>query len=261
MVVGPLRVLWEDRSSISSYAIICALPGIGPQQWVKEEAGAMITNIVTALGHIPAAAVYLFVFAWLAAESCGVPLPNELVLLLAGSLAAQRGHGLSGLLLVIVAVLGSLAGATGAYMIGLRGGREAVIRFGSRFGLDDKRLDGIEAWFQRRGSVAIFLARLTPFVRTVASFPAGVLRLPRRPFLIATALGSLVWCSVMVALGVILGANYTVALKLIEQYTVPAIIVLVALGAGYFWLHNRLEHVAEGIEESGSAASKSGKTK
>ncbi|MGZ3715208.1 MAG: DedA family protein [Ktedonobacterales bacterium] len=214
----------------------------------------MINSIVASLGHIPAAAVYLFVFAWLAAESCGVPLPNELVLLLAGSLAAQQGHGLSGVLLVIVAVLGSLAGAMGAYTIGMRGGREAVIRFGSRFGLDSKRLDGIEHWFQRRGPVAIFLARITPFVRTVASFPAGVLRLPQRSFLIATALGSLVWCTVMVVLGVALGANYTIALRLIEQYTIPAIIVLVALGAGYFWLHRRLERVAETIEEGGDPA-------
>lgn len=214
----------------------------------------MIESIVASLGHIPAAAVYLFVFVWLAAESCGVPLPNELVLLLAGSLAAQRGHGLSGVLLVIVAVLGSLVGATGAYVIGMRGGREAVIRFGSRFGLDGKRLDGIEHWFQRRGPVAIFLARITPFVRTVASFPAGVLRLPRRPFLIATALGSLLWCTVMVTLGVVLGANYTIALHLIEHYTIPAIVVLVALGAGYFWLHRRLERVADDLEDGADPA-------
>lgn len=214
----------------------------------------MITNIIAAMGHIPAAAVYLFVFVWLAAESCGVPLPNEVVLLLSGSLAAQPGHGLSGVLLVIVATLGSLTGASAAYAIGMRGGREAVLRLGSRFGLDGKRLDGMEAWFMRRGPVAILLARITPFVRTVASFPAGVLRLPRRPFLIATAAGSLVWCVVMVGLGVVLGANYTIALHLIEQYTIPAILVLVALGAGYFWLHNKLEQVAKTIEGGGDGA-------
>src|SRR5437879_5213925 len=94
----------------------------------EQEQECMINNIVASLGHLPAAAVYLFVFVWLAGESCGVPLPNELVLLLAGSLAAQRGHGLSGVVLVIVAVLGSLTGAMGAYTIGMRGGREAVIR-------------------------------------------------------------------------------------------------------------------------------------
>ncbi len=76
--------------------------------------------------------------------------------------------------------------------------------------------------------------------------------MPRRSFLIATAIGSLVWCSVMVGLGVVLGANYTIALHLIEQYTIPAIIVLVALGAGYFWLHNKLERVAKSLQDGGS---------
>jgi membrane protein DedA with SNARE-associated domain len=102
----------------------------------------------------------------------------------------------------------------------------------------------VERWFERRGSVAIGIARITPFVRTVASFPAGMLRLPLRTFVIASALGSLIWCTVMVALGVALGANYVIALRLIERYTIPAILVLAGLFALYLWVHNRLAHAS-----------------
>jgi membrane protein DedA with SNARE-associated domain len=202
-----------------------------------------MAQVLNSLASIPALAVYVFVFVWLAAESTGLPLPNEIVLLLAGSLAGRPGHGLSAMLLVIVALVGSLLGASIAYYIGLRGGRAAVLRLGRRFRLDERRLDSVEAWFARSGAVAIFLARITPFVRTVASFPAGMLRFPPRTFLLASLLGSLLWCSVMVGLGNALGANYEVALRLIEQYTLPAIVVVVALIAGYFWLHRRLAHV------------------
>jgi membrane protein DedA with SNARE-associated domain len=202
-----------------------------------------MAQVLNSLASIPALAVYVFVFVWLAAESTGLPLPNEIVLLLAGSLAGRPGHGLSAMLLVIVALVGSLLGASIAYYIGLRGGRAAVLRLGRRFRLDERRLDSVEAWFARSGAVAIFLARITPFVRTVASFPAGMLRFPPRTFLLASLLGSLLWCSVMVGLGNALGANYEVALRLIEQYTLPAIVVVVALLAGYFWLHRRLAHV------------------
>ncbi|HEV2460908.1 MAG TPA: DedA family protein [Ktedonobacterales bacterium] len=202
-----------------------------------------MAQVLNSLASIPALAVYVFVFVWLAAESTGLPLPNEIVLLLAGSLAGRPGHGLSAMLLVIVALVGSLLGASIAYYIGLRGGRAAVLRLGRRFRLDERRLDSVEAWFARSGAVAIFLARITPFVRTVASFPAGMLRFPPRTFLLASLLGSLLWCSVMVGLGNALGANYEVALRLIEQYTLPAIMVVVALIAGYFWLHRRLAHV------------------
>ena len=204
-----------------------------------------MTQLVTNLSHIPAVAVCLFVFVWLALESCGAPVPNELVLRVVGSLTATTHSGLSPILLVVVATLGSLVGASAAYAIGLRGGRAAVLRLGRRIRLDEKRLDGVEAWFARTGSFAIFIARLTPFVRTVASFPAGMLRLPRRNFVLATLAGSLIWCTVMVTLGHVLGANYDRALKLIEQYTIPAILVLAILVAGYFWLHSKLSHVGE----------------
>lgn len=204
-----------------------------------------MTQLVATLVQIPPIAVYLFVFAWLAAESCGLPLPNELVLLLAGSLAAQHSHPLSPVFLALFAVSGSLVGASTAYLIGLRGGRTAVLRLGRRVRLDERRLDVVEAWFARTGAFAIFISRITPFVRTVASFPAGMLRLPFRSFFLATLAGSLVWCSVLVALGTALGANYGVALKLIEKYTVPAIIVLLGVIAGYFWLHNKLSHVGQ----------------
>ena len=204
-----------------------------------------MTQVLNSLASIPAIAVYLFVFVWLAAESTGLPLPNEIVLLLAGSLAGRPGHGLSAILLVIVALVGSLLGASIAYSIGRRGGRAAVLRLGRRFRLDERRLDSVEAWFARSGAVAIFLSRITPFVRTVASFPAGMLRFPPRTFLLASLLGSLLWCAVMVGLGNALGANYEVALRLIEQYTLPAIVVVVVLVAGYFWLHRRLSHVGE----------------
>ncbi|HLJ80153.1 MAG TPA: DedA family protein [Ktedonobacterales bacterium] len=204
-----------------------------------------MTQLITSLSNIPPVAVCLFVFVWLALESCGAPVPNELVLLLVGSLTATTHSGLSPIVVVAVATLGSLVGASAAYIIGLRGGRAAVLKLGRRIRLDEKRLDGVEAWFARTGSFAIFIARITPFVRTVASFPAGMLRLPRRNFVLATLAGSLIWCIVLVTLGHILGANYDRALKLIEEYTVPAILVLAAVVASYFWLHSRLSHVGE----------------
>ena len=202
-----------------------------------------MTQLVTTLTQIPPIAVYLFVFVWLAAESCGLPLPNELVLLLAGSLAAQHSQALSPVFLVLFATAGSLIGASAAYTIGRRGGRGAVLRFGRRVRLDERRLDSVAAWFARTGTVAIFICRITPFVRTVASFPAGMLRFPWRPFLLATVAGSLIWCGVLVGIGSALGANYGVALTLIGRYTVPAIVVLLAVIAGYFWLHSKLSHV------------------
>jgi membrane protein DedA with SNARE-associated domain len=213
---------------------------------------AAIQQFVAHLKQIPGIEIYAFIAVWLAAESCGLPLPNELVLLAAGSLA---GQGIvSPVLLVLVATVCSVAGASAAYLIGRRGGRAAVLRFGRYIRLDAARLDAVERWFAQAGAVAIGISRITPFVRTVASFPAGMLELPFRTFLIASTLGSLVWCTIMVTLGDLLGANYVIALHLIERYTLPAVIVLLAVIGGYFWLHRRLERVEREIGSTGGGA-------
>ena len=212
---------------------------------------ATITHLIQSLTTIPPLAVYAFVLLWLAAESCGVPLPNELVLLLTGSLASQGR--VSPFILVGVAVVGSLIGASAAYAIGKVGGRVAVLRVGRFVRLNEQRFASVEEWFARSGTVAIFLSRITPFVRTVASFPAGVLRMPQRNFLLATLLGSLIWCSVLVGVGDALGADYGAALTFIQRYTIPAIIVLVVVIVGYLWLHNRLSHIGQAKPEAQAA--------
>lgn len=218
-------------------------------------------SFIAGLAHVPPPLIDVFVFVWLAAESCGVPLPNELVLLLAGSLAAQRNDPVGLIALALIATAGSLVGATAAYYIGLRGGRAAILRWGRIVRLDERRLNMVEQWFTRSGAFAIGVARITPFVRTVSSFPAGILRMPKREFYTATTLGSLLWCAVLATVGYALGANYMIAVTLIERYTVPAVIVLVALVAGYLWLHQRLSHLDIGAggetrddKKSGSGA-------
>jgi membrane protein DedA with SNARE-associated domain len=210
-----------------------------------------IQHFINGMAQVPPLLIYGFIVVWLALESCGLPLPNELVLLAAGSLAGQGL--LSPVLLVLVATSASVLGASAAYEIGKRGGRAAVLRFGRFIRLDQRRLDAVERWFKRGGLVAIGLSRITPFVRTVASFPAGLLQLPYRSFLLVSTIGSLIWCTVMVTLGVVLGSNYTVALHLIEHYTLPAIAVIALLFAGYLWVHNRLAHVGHSDGEFGGS--------
>ena len=202
-------------------------------------------SFIAGLGHVPSPLIDLFVLLWLAAESCGVPLPNELVLLLAGSIAAQRGDPLGIVELTVIATIGSLVGATAAYFIGARGGRAVILRLGRFVRLDAQRLDLVEQWFARSGALAVGVSRITPFVRTYSSFPAGILRMPLRIFYTATLIGSLLWCAVLVSVGYLLGVHYMIAVNLIERYTIPAILVLAALVAIYFWLHQRLAHLGE----------------
>lgn len=72
----------------------------------------------------------------------------------------------------------------------------------------------VEAWFARHGSKAVFFGRLVPLFRSLVSIPAGVDRMPVWRFLGLTFAGSLIWNSVLIMAGYILGENWHV----VEQY-------------------------------------------
>jgi membrane protein DedA with SNARE-associated domain len=65
-----------------------------------------------------------------------------------------------------------------------------------------------ERWFDRYGTAAVFLGRLTPVVRSFISIPAGVLGSPLAPYTILTLLGSLIRCFGFAGAGWALGSTW-----------------------------------------------------
>jgi membrane protein DedA with SNARE-associated domain len=185
-----------------------------------------VLSIVQAIAGLPPPLLYLVILVWLAFESAGTPLPNEAVLLFAGYLVAI-GH-LQLPIAWIAATLGSLAGATFSWWIAKRYGKAGVRRVGRYIFLDDVRVAAAEAWFRRWGSYAIFLARLTPVVRTVVSYPAGLARMNYRPFALATIAGAAIWCLLALFVGRAAGEHWT---ELFERIHTPALVfgVLIVL--------------------------------
>jgi membrane protein DedA with SNARE-associated domain len=56
----------------------------------------------------------------------------------------------------------------------------------------------------------VFFGRMVPLFRSFVSIPAGVERMPMATFLVFTTLGSLIWNSVFVVAGYVLGENWPV---------------------------------------------------
>jgi membrane protein DedA with SNARE-associated domain len=65
-----------------------------------------------------------------------------------------------------------------------------------------------QRWFDRFGTRAVFLGRLTPLVRSFVSIPAGVLNSPPRAYFASTIAASLLWCFGFAAAGWALGTRY-----------------------------------------------------
>ncbi|GLX08344.1 DedA family protein [Microbispora sp. NBRC 16548] len=166
----------------------------------------------------------------IALENLFPPLPSEVILPLAGFTAARGDMSLVAALLWTTA--GSVVGALALYCVGALLGRERTVAVAARLPLVKiSDIEKAEAWFARHGVKTVFFGRMIPIFRSLISVPAGVERMPLGTFLLFTTLGSLIWNTVFVLAGYLLGENW----HLVEEYmgivskVVVAAVVLVVV--------------------------------
>ncbi|MEV8515856.1 DedA family protein [Dactylosporangium sp. NPDC051484] len=137
--------------------------------------------------------VYLLVGTIIGIESMGVPLPGEIALVTASLLSVTTS--VNPWIVAGAASVGAIAGDSVGYLIGRRGGRALLERFGRRFPkhFGPPHLAKAERAFQRWGVWAVFFGRFIALLRILAGPLAGALRVPYGRFLIANALGGLTW--------------------------------------------------------------------
>jgi len=196
-------------------------------------------TVVSAVANLPPALLYLVIVVWLSIESAAVPLPNEAILLFSGFLVGA-GH-LNLYVALAASVVGTCAGATFSWWIARTFGPAGVRAVGHYVLLTPGRLAAAEHFFRHRGPVAIFLARLTPVIRTVVSYPAGLAAMPYRPFLLATFAGCAIWNVFVLLVGRAAGQHWT---DLFERFHTPVLVagVLVLLAAvAYLVLEHTLK--------------------
>jgi membrane protein DedA with SNARE-associated domain/uncharacterized membrane protein YkvA (DUF1232 family) len=153
---------------------------------------------------------YLALIGLMFAENIFPPIPSELIMPLAGYVAAQ-GH-LDPYLALLAGAFGSVLGALPWYYLGLWLGRERVCTLAARHGrwltVDEKDVRRALDWFERHGALAVLLGRCVPTVRTLISVPAGIARMPMVSFLIYSIIGTLLWTGGLLTAGYMLGSQY-----------------------------------------------------
>ena len=165
-------------------------------------------------------------------ENLFPPIPSEVILPLAGFTASQGDFML--VTVILWATFGSVAGALALYYAGVLLGRERTRYIFERMPLVDvSDVDKTEAWFIKHETKAVLIGRMVPIFRSLISIPAGVERMNLPLFIAYTALGSLVWNTVLILAGYFLGENF----GLVEEYVSYlqyAVIAAVVIGIAYF---------------------------
>lgn len=171
------------------------------------------------------------------------PIPSEIVMPFAGSLAQQGRLNLWGI--VAAGTAGSLAVALLYYGLGrwleAHAVRQLIRRYGRWLLLSEQDWDRAMRVFRRHGQGVVFAGRLVPGLRSLISIPAGLDRMRLSTFLVLTTLGSLAWNALLAQIGLMLGANWQDVLGAIDRYdrliqvglvaALAAVVLKVALNA------------------------------
>ena len=150
----------------------------------------------------------LFVGVFLAAiiETVIPPIPTMVVFPTAGFIASQNGLELPELILLgIVGGLGASIGSTIIYLIALKLGRTALLKYLKYVKVSEKKLTKVECWFQKYGDKAVLFGRMVPVFREMISIPAGLLKMKLAKFLAYTILGSCGWSITLIFIGYYFG--------------------------------------------------------
>jgi membrane protein DedA with SNARE-associated domain len=164
----------------------------------------------------------VLLFALIAAESAGVPLPGETALI-AAAILAERGH-YSIVWVIVVAAAAAIIGDNIGYWIGRTGGRALLERWGPVRRYAERALPPGERFFAKHGGKTVFIGRFVAVLRVTAAWLAGITHMPWWRFFLWNAAGGIVW-----ATGVSLLAFYfgKAAADAVATYGVYALIVIV----------------------------------
>lgn len=172
----------------------------------------------------------------------GLPLPEEIVLLAAGFLCAQKPDEISLPLMMTSCATAILVGD----LLPFLGGRVFGVRLlrlrWMRYFITRQRLASFDRWFRRRGDMVIIIARFLAGLRVVAFFTAGTMKMPWRRFLFLDGLGIVLLVPVLVWLGFHGAPFIKTMIQTVQQvergilWTAAGVAVL---GSLWWWLRRR----------------------
>lgn len=187
---------------------------------------------------------YLGVFLLIAIENIFPPIPSEVILTFGGFMTTYSDMQIWAV--VIAATLGSIAGALVLYGVGRYLSPQRLEQWldgwiGKVLHFKKGDISSACSWFEKHGNGAVFFCRCVPIVRSLISIPAGMASMPLGLFLILTALGSLIWNTVLVWLGAAAGASWELIVGYIGTYSTVtlAVLVLAAAIVGFIFLKKR----------------------
>jgi membrane-associated protein len=155
--------------------------------------------VLAAIIDIPPNVGYSVVFALIAVETMGIPVPGETALI-AAALLAHDGQ-MDIVPLIAIAAAAAIIGDNVGFAIGRKGGRRLFLIRGPFLAQRHAALAVGEPFFKRHGPKAVFLGRWVAGLRIASAWLAGMNKMDWPTFLFWNALGGICWAT-SIGLGV-----------------------------------------------------------
>lgn len=184
---------------------------------------------------------YLAIFLLIFSQEIGIPnpVPNELVLAYAGFLAFK------GVLfwpfIILVASSADFLGTNLLYILFYLFG-ESIDKYKPKWlPFPKKRIKRLSERISKNGLWAIYLGRLTPFIRGYTSVAAGLLKIKPKVFLPITIFSATIWSSIYVISGRVLGPSLNLAENSLgnEKYLIVVFFVIIIFVITFKFLKRR----------------------
>ena len=194
---------------------------------VMDSISSWVLEAIGSLGYVGIALLMCL-------ENLFPPIPSELIMPLAGVLAAEGDLSLTAA--VAAGSAGSLLGQSAWYGLGRKVGERRLKQLAERHGrwltVSPDDLDRARDWLRRHGAWALLLGRLVPTIRTRISVPAGEAGVPFWQFLLFSAIGTTAWTAALTMAGYLLRAQFTRIDDVLGPVSTTIVVVLVGW---YLW--------------------------
>lgn len=187
---------------------------------------------------------YIGVFLLIMIENVFPPIPSEVILLFGGFMTTYTKLNIVGM--VVASTLGSIFGAIILYCIGKIFNKDRLKKLisgklGKILRLKVSDIDNADSWFDNKGNKTVFFCRFIPLIRSLISIPAGMSEMSMVKFLLYTLFGSLIWNTVLIIVGSVVGENWTKIVGILDTYSHIVVIILfiIFIVGVYFFYRNR----------------------
>jgi len=184
---------------------------------------------------------YLGFFLFIAATGCGMPIPEEAAIVVAGVLSSQQQ--LYWPIAFAVCLAGAVVGDTFMYAIGYRWGHSIFTkhpRFAKLFATENEKQ--FQGAVETHALKVMLIARFLVGIRAPVYVMTGVVRLPFRRFLLYDVISATLVVGVVFGLSYVFGEHVKDWVRHAEiRATIVVVLVLIAVAAILYYRHR--EHV------------------